>query len=70
MANHVSTAGRSRHSQAGQPTGMSPRNGKAPNYLTQGLFIVTLSNSEGSRVLSVPTILVPEDFRFFASGSE
>ena len=27
----------------------------------EGLFIVTLS---------VPTILVPEDFRFFAFGSE
>ena len=38
--------------------------------LPQGLFIVTLSGSEGCKVLSVPTILVPEDFRFFSFGSE
>ena len=36
----------------------------------RALFIVTLSGSEGSEVLSAPTILVPEDFRFFAFGSE
>ena len=43
------------------------KEGSATN---QGPFIVTLSSSEGSRVLSVPTILVTEDFRFFAFGSE
>ena len=41
-----------------------------PLLARQGLFIVTLSGNEGSKVLSVPTILVPKDFRFFASGSE
>ena len=40
-----------------------------PHY-SQGRSIVTQSGSEGSKVLSVPTILVPEDFRFFAFGSE